>query len=120
MPGGDRTGPLGMGPGTGRRAGFCSGYNMPGYMNSGPAREFAGGFGPGMGNGGHGWRNWCRATGRPGWMRSGWNGDMPGAAAWSPDGEKQVLEQQLQGLEYELGRIKRRLSEISTVQQEEK
>jgi len=33
MPGGDRTGPWGLGPRTGRRAGFCSGYNMPGFMN---------------------------------------------------------------------------------------
>ena len=33
MPGGDRTGPWGMGPRTGRGAGFCSGYRMPGFMN---------------------------------------------------------------------------------------
>ncbi|RLI76297.1 hypothetical protein DRP04_12770 [Archaeoglobales archaeon] len=33
MPGGDRTGPWGMGPRTGRGAGFCSGYGMPGFMN---------------------------------------------------------------------------------------
>jgi len=33
MPGGDRTGPWGEGPRTGRRAGFCSGYGMPGFMN---------------------------------------------------------------------------------------
>lgn len=33
MPGGDRTGPWGQGPRTGRRAGFCSGYKMPGFMN---------------------------------------------------------------------------------------
>ena len=33
MPGGNRTGPLGMGPMTGRGAGYCAGYNVPGYMN---------------------------------------------------------------------------------------
>jgi len=33
MPGGDRTGPWGMGPRTGRKAGFCSGYKKPGFMN---------------------------------------------------------------------------------------
>ena len=33
MPGGDRTGPLGMGPMTGRAAGYCAGYDVPGYMN---------------------------------------------------------------------------------------
>ncbi len=33
MPGGDGTGPWGRGPRTGRGAGFCSGYRMPGFMN---------------------------------------------------------------------------------------
>lgn|GEM_PF-1388060 len=34
MPRGDRTGPLGMGPLTGRGAGFCAGFNIPGYLNT--------------------------------------------------------------------------------------
>ncbi|MBN2030229.1 DUF5320 domain-containing protein [bacterium] len=33
MPRGDGTGPAGMGPMTGRAAGYCAGYPMPGYMN---------------------------------------------------------------------------------------
>ena len=33
MPRGDRTGPLGMGRLTGRKAGFCNGYVKPGYLN---------------------------------------------------------------------------------------
>lgn len=33
MPGGDRTGPMGMGPMTGRAAGYCAGYPVPGYTN---------------------------------------------------------------------------------------
>ena len=33
MPGGDRTGPMGMGSGTGRAAGYCAGYPTPGFMN---------------------------------------------------------------------------------------
>jgi|GEM_PF-2668222 len=33
MPGGNRNGPLEIGPRTGRKAGFCSGYNMPGFEN---------------------------------------------------------------------------------------
>ncbi|MFW5971797.1 MAG: DUF5320 domain-containing protein, partial [Desulfovermiculus sp.] len=32
MPGGDRTGPMGMGPMTGRGAGFCAGMNQPGAL----------------------------------------------------------------------------------------
>jgi hypothetical protein len=44
MPGGDRTGPWGFGPGSGRGLGYCSGYDRPGYMQPG--------FGAGMGRGG--------------------------------------------------------------------
>ena len=33
MPAGDGTGPLGFGPMTGRAAGTCAGYPVPGYMN---------------------------------------------------------------------------------------
>lgn len=36
MPSGDRTGPRGMGSGTGRGAGYCSGNEEPGYMNREP------------------------------------------------------------------------------------
>ncbi|MBN1383204.1 MAG: DUF5320 domain-containing protein [Deltaproteobacteria bacterium] len=36
MPGGNRTGPAGMGPMTGRAAGFCAGYPTPGYLNPAP------------------------------------------------------------------------------------
>ena len=56
MPRGDRTGPNGMGPMTGRAAGFCSGYDRPGYMNAAGGRGNFGrgygrGFGPGQGLG---------------------------------------------------------------------
>ena len=33
MPRGDGSGPAGMGPMTGRAAGYCAGYPMPGYVN---------------------------------------------------------------------------------------
>jgi len=46
MPFGDGTGPVGMGPMTGRAAGFCAGYPVPGYMNSAVGR--AGFYGPGV------------------------------------------------------------------------
>jgi len=58
MPGGDRTGPWGLGPRTGRTAG----YNMPGYANPGYGRRFGRGGGRGFGRGfwgrgrGFGWR----------------------------------------------------------------
>ncbi len=46
MPGGDRTGPAGMGPMTGRAAGICAGYPVPGYMN--PVMGRAGLYGAGI------------------------------------------------------------------------
>ncbi|MGI6207796.1 MAG: DUF5320 domain-containing protein, partial [Anaerolineae bacterium] len=40
MPRGDRTGPQGMGPMTGRGAGYCAGYGVPGYANPVGGRGF--------------------------------------------------------------------------------
>jgi len=68
MPRGDRMGPMGFGPMTGRAAGFCAGYGVPGYMNPVPGRGFWGG---GWRGGGRGWRHWFYATGVPGWARAG-------------------------------------------------
>jgi hypothetical protein len=46
MPFGDRTGPRGMGPMTGRRAGYCAGFGRPGFTNLIPRRgRFSFGFG---------------------------------------------------------------------------
>ena len=67
MPGGDRTGPRGMGPATGRAAGYCADYSVPGYMNPGPGRGFGRGWGQGMGWG-RGGRGFGRGMGRgPRW-----------------------------------------------------
>lgn len=38
MPAGDGTGPRGLGPMTGRAAGYCVGYPAPGYMNPAAGR----------------------------------------------------------------------------------
>jgi hypothetical protein len=51
MPQGDRTGPMGQGPRTGRGMGFCSGFNAPGYANPGFGRGFGRGMGFGRGRG---------------------------------------------------------------------
>jgi hypothetical protein len=45
MPRGDRTGPNGFGPMTGRKMGFCAGNNAPGYMNQGFGYRRGRGFG---------------------------------------------------------------------------
>ena len=84
MPGGDGTGPAGMGPMTGRAAGYCAGYPVPGFMNP-IAGQGSWGYGRGMRGGGRGRRNWFYATGMPGWVRAGYGypawGTYPGAGA---------------------------------------
>ena len=42
MPLGDGTGPGGLGPMTGRIAGYCAGYPVPGYMNPLPGLGYWG------------------------------------------------------------------------------
>lgn len=114
MPRGDGNGPMGAGPRSGRAAGYCAGYGMPGYANPFPGR----GLGMGRRGGGRGFRRMFYAAGQPGWMRFGWNAGMPYAppAGWKPDPEteKQALQNQAQALQTELEDIKKRLSEIET------
>jgi len=48
MPFGNGTGPRGMGPMTGRGAGYCAGFGTPGFANPIPRRGWLGlGFGRG-------------------------------------------------------------------------
>ena len=62
MPGGDRTGPLDAGPGTGRGMGYCGGFDRPVLPIRLPDSTADSGFG------GHGWRHRFYATGVPGWV----------------------------------------------------
>lgn len=52
---------------TGRGAGWCAGFERPGYANPAPRL----GVGLGYRGGGRGWRNIYYATGLPGWARAG-------------------------------------------------
>ncbi len=119
MPRGDRTGPMGMGPMTGRAAGYCAGYNVPGYLNPGGGRFPA--FG-GRG-GGWGWRNWYYATGLPGWARAGyypaWGVVPPQAPAAVPpaEAELEALRAQEQALKTALDNIQKRLQELEKPEQ---
>jgi len=119
MPRGDGTGPVGMGPMTGRAAGYCAGYEVPGYANPAPGRGFGMGFGGGrgargrgFGGGGRGWRNRAYAAGAPGWAPFG--GYAAPYPTPDPAVEKQALESQAEALRSELDAIKKRLSEIET------
>jgi hypothetical protein len=51
MPRGDGTGPIGMGPMTGRAAGYCAGYGVPGFMNPYGGRGLGTAWGRGGGRG---------------------------------------------------------------------
>jgi hypothetical protein len=111
MPGGGRTGPVGMGPMTGRAAGFCAGSSVPGYANPIGGRGF---FGRGRGfwwrGGGRGWRNWFYATGLPGWVRAGYAFGFPEAP--TTEQEKQSLKQQAKYLSDSLDALNKRIEEL--------
>lgn len=110
MPGGDGTGPTGMGPMTGRGAGYCAGFAGPGYVTA-PGRGFRGGQ---RGGGGRGWRNWFHATGLTGWQRaaSGWFAAGPAAPTTAPESELDGLRQQAAHIETALARIRRRIEAL--------
>jgi hypothetical protein len=119
MPGGDRTGPVGAGPRTGRAAGFCTGNRMPGYANP---------VGRGFGGGGFG-RGWCNrffATGMPGRGRgrgSRFGGRYGYPAQYAPgfynEDETVALKEEAEYLRSALDNINRRLDELQTSKKEE-
>jgi hypothetical protein len=105
MPQGDRTGPMGGGPMTGRGAGFCGGHNMPG-------RDFW------AQGGGRGWRHWFYITGLPAWMRFGWRlaasgvPTAPSASRLSQEDEVEALKAQAGYLEQTLQSLRRRIQRL--------
>lgn len=112
MPGGDGTGPAGMGPMTGRAAGYCAGYRVPGYANPvGGRRPF--GFGRGAGRG---FRNRYYATGVPGWRRAPYGWDAPQGYYAQPDSqeEMQFLRDQADFLKKQLEDVQNRISTLES------
>ena len=126
MPGGDGTGPMGVGQMTGRGAGYCAGFPAPGYMNPMPGRGWGMGRGWGRGGGrgrgggwgrGRGWRYGYQAMGFP---------DAPldyGAAPYyappSAEQERQLLKTQAEHFEGALNDIRRRMAELEATQEKE-
>ena len=98
MPGGDRTGPLGAGPGTGRGMGYCRGFNQPGYANLTPGGR--GNFGFRRFGMGRGWRNRFQATG------------LPVQVTVPPEQETANLKAQAGLLQEQLDVIQKRLDEL--------
>ncbi|HOX16036.1 MAG TPA: DUF5320 domain-containing protein [Smithellaceae bacterium] len=122
MPRGNATGPMGMGPMTGRKAGYCAGNNMPGYLNNAGGLNFGMGFGRGAGfgrrggrGGGLGFRNRFVAK-----SLATFGGIF--AAPYSdsdqgPDIEKRFLNNRVEMLQTELDAIKKRLDELTAKDQ---
>ena len=120
MPGGDQTGPMGMGPMSGRGMGYCAGNPAPGFMNPGPLWGMGRGWGRGFGMGrGRGRRFGYYATGLPGWVRFGVTGiNMAPINANPPAPEQEVamLKTQAEQLETALKGIKERIEQLSAIE----
>ena len=110
MPRGDRTGPRGMGPMTGRARGFCADYNHPGFMSFGPGRGHGRGFGRGWGIGrgrGFGMRasaGWGYPYGMPPYMA-----DYP---ELTPDEEQKQIKHEKELLQQQLDFLTERMNEL--------
>ena len=108
MPRGDGTGPQGMGPMTGRAAGVCGGYPVPGFMNPAPGR---GAWGRGRGVG----RGWGRGRGFAAWAPPAYGWPAYGAAPLAPEDEAETLKRQAEALQSQLGTIQKRIDELTAV-----
>ena len=123
MPRGDRTGPWGAGPMTGRAAGYCAGYSVPGFMNPiggygrgwgrGRGRGFGRGWGRGFGRGGYSYPP--PAVGQPAYPQA----YPPVAQPQSPKQEvaalenyQKALEAEKANFEQEMGGVKARIEEL--------
>ena len=141
MPRGNGTGPMGMGPMTGRAAGYCAGQGVPGYMNPYGGRGLGmawgrggrgmgmawgrGGRGMGMARGRGGGRGMGMARGR-GWERAG-GGDgwdfapVPFRGPYAepePTAEQQLpaLREQADWLKQQLDAVGARVRELQDAQ----
>jgi hypothetical protein len=122
MPFGDGTGPLGLGPMTGRGAGYCAGYPVPGFMNPYVPgfgrgffrrRAFYGypyfGFGRGRGFGrGFFWRRFALY----GYPYTASLYPTYSASNLNPEEEKKLLLEETKILQEQLAEIKKRLNEL--------
>jgi len=104
MPGGDRTGPIGRGPMTGRRMGYCAGFGAPGPLYPGEPSGLGRAWGS-WGGAGRGWRHGLQTVGRPGWMRF---------FGWQPTKEQELeaLKAQAEWLSGQIEAVRGRIDEI--------
>ena len=124
MPRGDGTGPMGMGPMTGRAVGYCAGFAVPGFMDTPGGR----GFGGGGGRGRRGQRNRFYATGLTGRQRAAagmpdfGSGQFASVAQTgpavppvaSPEQELGILKQQAETMEQQMKQLRERIEKLET------
>ncbi len=119
MPGGDKTGPNGQGATSGRGAGYCTGNDVPGYMNPEQGRgagigrgQCGSGRGMGRGQGGSG-----RGMGRGQGGAGRGMGRGGGRGFWSRFGARMGFASQrddVQTLEAQAGDLKAQLEQITS------
>ena len=100
MPRGDRSGPSGEGPKTGRGMGYCTGNEHPGYMNSFSNRAW------GYGRGFHGGPGYGRGAGFG--LRYGSGHYYQGGVA--DVSEKTLIENEIRILKDQMSALEERLS----------
>lgn len=108
MPRGDGTGPEGLGSQTGRAAGYCAGYEAPGYVDNVPAGRGRRGLGRGPGRG--------RGRGR-GFGRGRGYARRAGVApvnnnAQARESEEEYLKREKEALKDELNAIENKLEQL--------
>ncbi len=114
MPYGNGMGPEGMGPGTGRRMGYCAGNNRPGCYTPGFGGRGRGagrgaGFGPGNA------RGFGRASGGQFFRADDFRRDFGPRGSRS---EEEFLREQQEDLELELAAVRERIKNIEEKSQE--
>jgi len=148
MPSGDGTGPAGLGPMTGRAAGYCAGYPVPGYMNPAPAYRswmdpipgrgwfgYGGGWGRGWGRG-FGWHGgFDPGAYYQGYGYSGYDYGYPSYGVpyydnpyfgypYSPEmthqQEAEVLKEQAKAMQEDINSINKRIKELESAAKSKK
>ncbi|OGS27947.1 MAG: hypothetical protein A2297_08095 [Elusimicrobia bacterium RIFOXYB2_FULL_48_7] len=112
MPGGDGTGPRGLGPMTGGGRGFCV---VPVSEGESPfsGRQFRGGF-RGRGGRGRGYRHCFYATGLPGWARAGYS--YPQDVQGNNKSDLTVLKEEAAMLKRDLEDVQGRINSMESNQ----
>ena len=116
MPRGDRTGPDGMGPMTGRGLGYCADYSSPGFTRGVPrggagyGRGYGRGYGLGRGRG----FGYDRGFYQNPYISNVPYYPYPNPTPYTPENEKQILDNELKIMKDEMKSIEKRLEELKS------